>query len=357
MSKFEPSLESFTRDWQPPKTYKFSRIAYMQHRTRFWRMPQKLVADGLLRDLWLSGHRTAPSLIPLLALKAFPGKKNPPGLPTTGRNWTDFALLSHRQIARVCGVHPDSVTKSLKMLENLKKAKRVKRLGHAQAISLHLSFHVQPHQKLPYAEIPGSLLYGGIWASLGSDATRLLYLIIAGLQFVRNERALRAYIQREYCEAFDQNSDDGLPEGIIYEILREMRQEHPITIAELRQYSGLSEGSIREGLKVLTNPLPNSSTKGRIVLVEKGDNWFSCDPRACDHYIIRPNDSPREHNDPDTTQQSAERNPQWDGHKPIVNSDVSSENRLIFDNRQRSSHSSDGHGSRTSLPLQKTRGR
>lgn len=253
--------------YRDPKAYEFNELDFENYKQRFWRCPTNLVADELFGS-WLEGFwkRTpsATSILPVLAIETWPGKKvdalcvdaerlgrqaaeiEPPS-GTKADQWTPWAYISRRQIAAVAGINKDSVRAALAPLVSYGFVQLQKAQARARGGGFKTYFRLRsdlfPEKGAPHVQFSGSLLYGGMWAMLPTNAARHLYLVLSLLDAVRCEHGLAEQVEPQPDEE------------TLELILQKKREAHPLSIADLTRYSGLRRSTLVEAKKVLLSPM------------------------------------------------------------------------------------------------------
>jgi hypothetical protein len=322
------------RTRQDPKRYLFSDEDRARYQKRFWRMPRRLVTQGMWARLWRAegtkrGGGVVTSVLPVLALHTFEGKKNMDGDnagTASEPGWTGWTYLSRRRIARLAGVDKDAATRAMRRLASLDllQIRRVPRAkyegGYQTYYRLAAELYPAVEGEDPYAEISGSLIYGGAWSVLPTAAARHVYLVLACLDQIGDENAYLAKIEEDFgtmqWEELDFASDvwetlsaqvppdladDHFQQAWIDAIKREMlsrrRMANPVSLTELQHLTRLTRGTVIEALQVLTKPIFGDSRDATtgvwtppIALVVKGrvdprrPTWYAPDRRAWSWY-------------------------------------------------------------------------
>lgn len=231
-----------------PLDFEFSESLREDYKKRHWEMPVHLVKSGRLAQLWReSGRRSggvATSMLPVLAIETWLGKAHNRaeidaalGLAPRSANWTPWASASHRRIARVSGIALSSVTVGFGILarQGLCEFATVRcetALGRRRTY-YRMSKALYPAAGERFALMSGSLLYGGHWMVLPTNAARHLMLTLLTLDPV-----------------FDAESmEDSIGEDLVLE----RREKYAVSWAKLERYSGLSRSTLIESLGVLTS--------------------------------------------------------------------------------------------------------
>jgi hypothetical protein len=317
-----------------PKQYLFSDEDREKYKDRFWRMPRRLVADGTWARLWREegtkrGGGIVTSLLPVLALHTWLDKKDMDGANAgtdSEPGWTGWTYLSRRRIARLAGVDKDAATQAVRRLVGLGllQIRRVPRAkyegGYKTFYRLAAELYPRPEGEDPYAEIPGNLIYGGVWSLLPTAAARHMFSVLACLDQIGDETAYLAKIEEDFgavqweeldfapevWETLSAQAPRDLPEQHFYtawtaaikrEMLSRRRMASPVSLTELQHLTGLTRGTVIEALQVLTKPIfgnVRDATTGHwtppIALVAKGrasprrPTWYVPDRRAWTWY-------------------------------------------------------------------------
>jgi hypothetical protein len=230
----------------------------------------------------------------VLALETWPGKEDGTASGAAGGGsaslegeWTPWASLSYRRIARLSGLNKDSVGRAFEQLvasglAEVRKVLAPRGIGGPKQNALRLHRRLYPAAREPYVKISGHLLYGGKWALLPTPGARHLYLVIACLDRVYNEPGLIATI-----EAGKQNGYDDQEKNPEQRVAR-VRGEHPMSLALLSEHSGLSRSTVEEALRVLMQPLH----EGRAMLKtghgrRRDSRWYAPEP-STEHWYWEP---------------------------------------------------------------------
>jgi hypothetical protein len=250
-----------------PKRWLFNDDDRKKYQESFWRCPVRLVADGTWAKLWrtpgtIRGGGAVTSVLPVLALHTWPEKDG-----ATAR-WTGWTYLSRRRIARLAGVDKDTVTTAIKslrahpLLEIDKRPRAKYEGGYKTYYRLTTSLYPQGDER--YAQIPGSLFSGGSWFMLPSPACRHLYVVIACLDPIADERAYLEHIAEKTDEGwglFADDEDEAIEDDekrevvIKAKILAKRRASEPQSLSDLGRHSGLQRSTVVKALQVLTTPI------------------------------------------------------------------------------------------------------
>lgn len=317
-----------------PKRYLFSDEDRTTYQKRFWRIPRRLVADGTWARLWREngtkrGGGVVTSLLPVLALHTWVGKKNMDGSNAGTENepgWTGWTYLSRRRIARLAGVDKDAATGAIRRLVGLglMQIRRVPREkyegGYKTYYRLAAKLYPTGEEEDPYAEISGGLIYGGTWSLLPTAAARHMYVVLACLDQIGDEAAYIARIEEDFgslqwedldfaSEVWDSLSAQAprdLADAHVYtawveaikrEMLSRRRMANRVSLTELQHLTGLHRGTVIEALQVLTKPIFGNTRDAEtgawtppIALIAKGKadprrpTWYAPDRRAGSWY-------------------------------------------------------------------------
>jgi hypothetical protein len=186
----------------------------------------------------------------------------------------------------------------------LMETTRQSRAGHAGGYATYyrLSTALYPKARQPYAALPANMLYSGLWAMLPSPAYRQLYLVILGLDPIRDEQAYLDRIAEDLDGDWDQRADDddrliadqnARVAAIQRKLLAEQRARHPLSIRDLVKYSGLQRSTVVETLAGLLEPMLGNRVDPRtghrdppIVLLKRGEGhlgrptWYAANRDA-----------------------------------------------------------------------------
>jgi hypothetical protein len=259
----------------------------------------RLVADGTWAKLWrtpgtIRGGGAVTSVLPVLALHTWPEKDG----ATAG--WTGWTYLSWRRIARLAGMDKDTVTTAItrlradRLLEIDKRPRAKYEGGYKTYYRLATALYPQGDER--YAQIPGSLFYGGAWFMLPSPACRHLYVVIACLDPIADERAYLERIAEKtaggwgiFADDEDEAIEDDEKREVVIKakILAKRRTSEPQSLSDLGRHSGLQRSTVVKALQVLTTPIFGGR---EIPLILKGEaaprtpTWYAPDRRAWDWY-------------------------------------------------------------------------
>jgi DNA-binding transcriptional ArsR family regulator len=212
------------------------------------------------------GGGSIASVLPVLALHTWPDKTHGAD-PLAAGWWTAWQPLSYRRIARLAGVTPETVGQALKRLVALGLAERrldapPDHFGGPRRNSYRLRTDLYASGKEKFAVFGGGMLYGGHWAFLPTPAARQLYIALACLQPVLNEKA---YLGKRDLEPGSLMAE---------EILAEVRQHRPLSLEMLARASGMSRPAVAEALEVLKQPQHEGKGYIKAVPAER-DGMFS----------------------------------------------------------------------------------
>lgn len=289
----------------PPRVWMFNKADRQAYADRFWRLPTWVVTAGLLAKLWREpgtkrGGGTVTSVLPILALHVWPEQQG------AAAGWTGWAHLSQRRLAALAGLNKDSVGTACRRLVALRLMETTPRprAGHegGYATYYRLATTLYPKADQPYAVFPGNLLYGGTWAMLPSPAYRQLYLVILGLDSVRDEQAYLERIGEDFDGDWNQMADDDdrliadpdvRTAAIQRKLLAEQRARHPLSIRDLVKYSGLQRSTVVDALAGLAVPMFGDGVDPRtgrgyplISLIRRGNlhqgqpTWYAANRHA-----------------------------------------------------------------------------
>jgi hypothetical protein len=289
------------RRFADPKRWLFNDADREKYRERFWRCPVRLVKEGLWAQLWRTpgttrGGGAVTSVLPVLALHTWPEKEG------AVSGWTGPSYLSRRRIARLAGVNKETVAAAIHRLvsEELITVTRCPRAKYEGGYEIHYRLHTSLYPKgdEPYAQLPGTLFYGGIWYMLPSAAAPHLYVVITCLDPIRNEEAYLEALKETGSGDLDwlgdeednEIKDDKEREAAIEaKVLAKRRSSEPVSISELVRFSGLQRSTVVEALRVLTTPIYGGKPPS-IPLILKGEapprtpTWYAPNRRARDWY-------------------------------------------------------------------------
>ena len=275
--------------YQDPKRYEFTEKAREDYANTFWRMPLHICHnhENTLVRLWTANPSTT-SLLPVLAMDAFPGRKiddlerdlgaigkafPPSDLPSVcgpGSHeytttdaapcWTKWVCSSIRRMAALSGLSKDSVITALRAMERLELVQTYKgprgaygggKKGYYR-LSLSTFF---PFDNQEFARFPAKLLQHGHWAMLPTNASRHLYLVFTVLDAVRDEDAFLAAASASREDWGGNASSDVDDPQTREKILERARRKAPLSTADLERKSGLRHSTVVEARDVLLSPI------------------------------------------------------------------------------------------------------
>lgn len=172
-----------------PRAYDISAADRDAFRTRFWRCPVRLVADGTWSALWAGGDGRkrggggAGALLPVLALHVWPGQ------PGDTPGWTGSVVLSYRRLARLAGLDKDTVGGALGQLAALGLvAVEVRQIAEGdvrKVASVRVSVRAYAAPGERHVVFPAAFVYGGGWSRLPGAAERHLSIAWAAWAMAR----------------------------------------------------------------------------------------------------------------------------------------------------------------------------
>ena len=239
--------------------------------------------SGRWAALWRSagtkrGGGTTTSILPVLAVGTFPGKQSPGGLdlPPDDARWTGWQYFSYRRIARLSGIHQESIGRDFGVLADAgllqRHAVQPGFVGGPKRWAYRLSLCLYAQGRGTFVRFPAAMVYGGMWAYLPTRGARHLFVVIAALDPVLDEAAYRAQIE-EFGE-IDPEGDDPV---------MEQRARHPMSLGRLASATGMVRNAVSEALGILETPVAASTVSGKpdLALVTsgparlRGARWFS----------------------------------------------------------------------------------
>jgi hypothetical protein len=266
-----------------PVEWHFSDEAWNAHRSSFWACPTSVVRLGMWATLWRyegtkRGGGTMSSILPVLALGTFPGKRAFAefDLPANEPLWTPWQYLSYRRIARLSGIHQESIGRALETLVESgvlqRHAVRPRFSGGPKRWFYRLTVALYATGRGTFFRFPAAMVYGGMWAYLPTRGARHLFVAIAGLDAVLDEDAYRARIE----EDGEIDAEDEDP------VIRQ-RSRHPMSLGRLSTATGMTRNAVDESLRLLQTPLVASTGLGApdLSLISSGpaqpgtSRWFS----------------------------------------------------------------------------------
>ncbi|MGE0554678.1 MAG: hypothetical protein AB7R55_14715 [Gemmatimonadales bacterium] len=256
-----------------PRDWLFNDDDREAHQDRFWAFPVRLVTDGTWAELWRAdescrGGGTCSSVLPVLALHTWVGKRSIYGADASGLH-TPWCFLSTRRIARLAGVHVDTVAKVFARLEQLELLQRQripapKHQGGPPRRLYRLAKTLYPEgEQDRHARLPGTVFYGGAWSMLPTASARHLYVALHALDPVLDEESYTAA-----------RAESGLERA---EMLAEARGRHPLSLGQLARATGLRRSTVQEALDVLRRPIFDA---GKLALIDSGEtssqsSWYA----------------------------------------------------------------------------------
>lgn len=260
------------------KKYRWSNRDRRTWKRRFWRCP----ATRPLFELIRSGHsgetkcRAIASVLPVLAVSTW---------PVGTAEWSRRATLSLVRIAALSGT---SITTVRQVINYLKKTKILRSELISQGPSKWRVFSYRLHVPTCYAakgdefvRIRAELFYGGWWAFMPTHSMRQLYLTIAGLDPIRDERA--------YRKALDRQAPDEPKVSLDYRaIIRQRRDDERYSLQALAEITGLSKPTVVKGVRLLRRRFRAGDTTFRYLKFgwrdTKGVRWYA--PRRLNKWSL-----------------------------------------------------------------------
>jgi DNA-binding MarR family transcriptional regulator len=209
-------------------------------RNKFWRCPVTKSFFASLRSLReKEGIGFAVySVVPVLALSTWPDKKN--------AMWTRRSKFSITRLAALSGVSAPTARRVIDALVEagfLREERAVSDWSGRAVFCYRLrceTFYAQP--KAQFFALRGHIVYGGWWALLPTHGARAVFLAIAALDPVRDEKALAARMA----------SADGENESwLSKERILELRHSHRYSLAALSRFLGMSRPTVTSCIKTL----------------------------------------------------------------------------------------------------------
>ncbi len=259
------------------KKYRWSNRNRRTWKGRFWRCP----LTTRLFDLIRSGHssekkcRAIASVLPVLAVSTWPDGEG---------EWTRRATLSLIRIAALSGTSITTVRHVIKFLKNAKTLRSElvsQKSGTWKVFSyrLHVPTCYAPKGE-EFVRIRAELFYGGWWALMPSHSVRQLYLTIAALDPISDERAYRKALRRKTPE--DQNA---LDHGAV---ITEQRDSARYSLQTLANLTGLSKPTVVKGVRLLRRRFHADNTTFRYLKFGLRDTkrvrWYA--PRRLNKWSI-----------------------------------------------------------------------
>lgn len=259
--------------YHEPTVWRFNEADRTRYASRSWHMPTRLVVRNWLGAVWahtpddadrghVAGAHAASSVLPILALHNWPDAEHtkrhgfPPGAAYTG-----WAKISARRLATLAGIDKGTALAALAHLEARGdiQTRRWRDLstGGPPRLFYALSRALFPAEGETWVPLPGTLFYGGLWAGLPYASCRHLYLVIAGLDAVRDEQAFgEAVGERESLDPA--------------EAVRGARERNPLSLTALSQLSGISREEVVKARNILCAPTLTTATGALIPYVLTG---------------------------------------------------------------------------------------
>lgn len=251
----------------------FSQDEFERNANRFWACPVRLLTDGTLAQLLGSGRGRgrgiATSLLPVLCLLTWPGKKGV--LPTAhaDRTWTPEVVVSLRYLSRLAGIDRGSARRGIDRLTELglARVRTVRGVGGHSRIAIQLSATLYADAE-EFTKFPAELIYGGAWSLISSPAARHLLLVIQCNELIHDKDA---FLARLY---------DGGPR---HSKLSAERRRPTLSVRNLGRLADLAPSTVEIGLSTLTRPLPGSASSEALVVVGvdwDGSRWYELNVKA-----------------------------------------------------------------------------
>ena len=198
----------------PRRAYQFCESDREKYGDRFWALPHRLGEDGFLRDALRQpttdaarkarGGGSATSLLPVLALHAFPSRRQDDALldgmdaPPPKSEWTSWTYLSRRRMAALAGLTKNTVARALEHLTGLGVVETFNPKTRTETglpkCYYRLSHRLFAQNGEPYSQFSARFIYGGVWAMLPLNSARHLFLIAATME--RGRKLTIADLQR-----------------------------------------------------------------------------------------------------------------------------------------------------------------
>lgn len=219
-------------------------------------MPRSVVTDGSWKLAWrVTGKRgggALASLLPVLALHSYPNGPSHdegPGPTSDASLYSSWASLSIRRMAKLAGLNKDTAWRALQTLVGIGwgefKTLPVRSGMGGKKSWFRLSTKLFASEAELYAHVPGSLIYSGNWMMLPTAASRYLFLTLAALDPIHNEKILLEVL----------NSDPDSEHEEVEQRIRRMRERNTVSWAELIDVTGFSRTTLRDTLSILTAPV------------------------------------------------------------------------------------------------------
>ncbi len=226
----------------------------------FWRCPAGKRLFETLQRVQRETHIgfAIYSVVPVLALAAWTDSK-------TAR-WTRLTIQSQTRIAALSGTSGPTVRRVIDALIACDL------LREQKVLSSHSGMHVfayrlraepfYPRKREKYFQFRGAFVYGGWWSLLPSHATRAVYLAIAALDPVRNDRALRSKIVED-C--------DGANVEFASQQIHAYRSSRRYSLSDLSRALQMSKPTVIRAVKQQRRRLLFRGKKYRYVRAGKAD--------------------------------------------------------------------------------------
>ena len=282
---------------RPPQEWSWNDADRDSYSKRFWRLPRRLVADGMLADLW-QGCSAASSVLSVLAVHTWPGKTDLPSARGESHpQWTGWSYLSRRRMAILAGCDKDTAGRACRLLVEL-GLMQLDGTVAGRRNHFRLSRALYPNDAEEYATIPAMLIYGGTWHMLPTAAARHLYLVLAALDPIGDEES---YLEKLASDGLNWMGDpeqewEGFDSTSIRELQRQRflsdsRRLHTASVADLTRGTGMTRNTVKDALRQLTVPIfgdvahrdEPGKKKRPISLVAEGNGWRVPDRGAWDY--------------------------------------------------------------------------
>ena len=238
-------------------------------RRRFWRCPLTTPLFGLIR----SGHLAEPkcraiaSVLPVLAISTWP--------VGTGQ-WTRRATLSLGRIAALSGT---SISTVRQVVRFLKKSNALKSELVSQGPGKWKVFSYRLHVPTCYAakndeflRVRSELFYGGWWAFIPTHSMRQLYLTIAALDPIRDERSYKKTLKQKASGESETLLD-------YRALITQRRDDERYSLRALVQVTGLSKPTVVKGVRLLRRRVQADNIAFRYLKSgwrdTKGVRWYA----------------------------------------------------------------------------------
>lgn len=319
-----------------PKEYRFNDEDRERYQKRVWQAPRSIArterdgdeAPGLWARLWradgtVRGGGAVTSLLPVLAVHTWPGKRNMDGANAgteAEAGWTAWTYLpGRRRLARLSGINKDTVKpavarlKALGLMQTRSVAKDRHKGGVQTFYRLSAVLYARGDEK--YARFPANLFYGGTWAVLPTNAARHLYTVLACVDPIGDEDSYLAKIDADHNDRgawwdlydedpqryepyFSKEYKEGTAEALLRRDFLGTKARRRRSLTELQRLSGLTRGTLVEALRILTGKMHGGFTDPRdgkvhppVPLIAKGaadprePTWHGPDQRALTWYF------------------------------------------------------------------------